>query len=247
MKPKLEICCFTIDSCITAEQAGADRIELCSGPAEGGLTPSAGIARAVQENCRIPFYPIIRPRGGDFLYTDAEFRVMIADIQYFRSIGCRGIVTGFLHPDGSIDVRRMTEAKAAAGDMDLTFHRAFDMCADPLRALEELISCGVNRVLTSGQQPTALEGVELLKTLVAKAAGRISVMPGAGVRAENIRALRLTTGASEFHSSASMLIKSQMEFFNTTLSMGSTAADAEYQWPVSNEKAIREMRMALDE
>ena len=210
---QLEICCYNIQSCVIAEQAGANRIELCASPAEGGTTPGYGTIKTAKEKINIPVYPIIRPRGGDFLYNDDEFAIMQKDIQLCKSLGCEGVVIGLLQADGHVDKKRTAMLVELAYPMGVTFHRAFDRAADPLTALQTLIDIGCERVLTSGQRPTAAEGIQLLKELVTQAGEDIIIMPGAGVRANNIATLA-TTGAKEFHSAASGLLSTSMQFFN---------------------------------
>lgn len=148
----LEICCYSMECALTAQRNGADRIELCAAPKEGGLTPSLGVLRSVREHITIPVHPIIRPRGGDFYYTDGEFAAMLEDIRLVRELGFPGLVTGVLTVDGDVDMSRMEKIMAAAGPLAVTFHRAFDMCANPFNALKNLADAGVARVLTSGQK-----------------------------------------------------------------------------------------------
>lgn len=198
---KIEIIAFTIGACSEIEKAGANRIELCANPAEGGTTPSYGMIKSAREAVGISLFPIIRPRGGDFLYSDAEFRLIAEDVKLCKQLGCDGVVVGLLQKDGSIDVQRTARLVELAYPLDVAFHRAFDHCRDPFEALEQLISIGCQRILTSGQKPLATEGADLLAELVEKAADRIIIMPGSGVRPDNIAALAQKTGAVEFHSS----------------------------------------------
>ena len=227
MNYRLEICAFNLPSALVAQQAGADRIEFCAGPAEGGTTPSAGAIRTAREQLRIALYPIIRPRGGDFLYSDEEFRSMIRDIEYCKQVGCNGVVFGILLPDGSVDKARCSRLVEAAYPLGVTFHRAFDWAANPFEAMEAIIGMGCERILTSGQRPTAPEGIPLLDQLVREADDRIVIMPGSGVRAGNIVELAEKTGASEFHTSARVLQASAMEFVNAAIkeSLDSVMAD----------------------
>ena len=210
--PLLEIACFNISSAIAAAQAGADRIELCDNPADGGTTPSFGTIQSALVKIAVPVFPIIRPRGGDFLYTDEEYEVMLHDVQLCRQLNCKGVVLGMLLKDGRIDVQRTALLVQAAGPMAVTFHRAFDRAVHPLQALEDVIKAGCTRLLTSGQKGTAIEGKDLIKQLVEQAANRIVVMPGSGVRSYNMAELAQYTGASEFHSSARMPVPSAMQF-----------------------------------
>lgn len=210
----LEVIAYCIEACRIAELAGADRIELCDNPGDGGTTPSAGIIRRAKEICSIPIFPIIRPRGGDFLYSDDEFRIMKADIRFCKEIGCEGVVLGLLEKDGHVDTQRTSALTDLAYPMDVTFHRAFDRVKDPLQSLEDIIRCGCTRILTSGLKPTATEGIGLLKTLNDAAGGRIAIMPGSGVRASNIANLATSTRSRELHSSAAIKVDSQMEYLN---------------------------------
>ena len=169
LRPVIEICVEGVDGLLAAQAAGADRVELCASLVEGGITPSLGTVRASLEGATIPFHVIVRPRGGDFLYSDAEYRSMLADVSALRELGVAGVVVGCLTVDGAIDEPRMSALVQAAGPLNVTCHRAFDMTRDPAEALEALIRCKVGRVLTSGQRDTALEGVELLAELVRQA------------------------------------------------------------------------------
>lgn len=217
MSFQLEICAFNLASATVAQASGADRIELCASPFEGGVTPSPGVIRSARQSLRIALYPIIRPRGGDFLYSDEEFRVMLQDIEYCKQVGCNGVVIGMLKADGSIDQARCARLVEAAYPLGVTFHRAFDWAANPFEALETIIGIGCERILTSGQRPTAEEGAELIDQLVREADDRIVIMPGSGVRSNNIVALAEKTGASEFHTSARLLQASAMDFVNAQM------------------------------
>lgn len=208
----LEIAVFNIQSAIMAAQAGANRLELCENPFDGGTTPSYGTLKTVREKITIPVFPIIRPRGGDFLYSEEEFEVMKKDILLCKSLGFEGIVTGLLNSDATIDVKRTDALVKTAYPMEVTFHRAFDRAADPLQALETVIDCGCQRILTSGQVPNSFDGKELIKQLILQADERIIIMPGSGVRSNNIAELATYTGAIELHSSARKNIASVMEF-----------------------------------
>ena len=214
MKYELEVIAFDIESCLIAAENGADRIELCANPFEGGTTPSLGMIRQARKSTGIQLFPIIRPRGGDFLYSKAEFDAMKCDITACLDEGCDGVVIGMLKKDGTVDVDNCRELVVAAGKMEVTFHRAFDRVLDPENSLEEIIAMGCKRILTSGLKPTAPEGSELLMKLVQQAANRITIMPGSGIRAGNIRALALATGAKAFHSSARLSKGSDMDYKN---------------------------------
>lgn len=197
----VEVCAESIGSAITAQEAGAFRIEFCDNMAEGGTTPSAGQILQAREMTDIKLYPIIRPRGGDFCYTDEEFGVMMRDVEFCGQAGCDGVVIGMLRRDGTVDMERCAELVAAARrfGMGVTFHRAFDVSCDLVRALEDIITLGCERVLTSGGAATALEGVEIIRELVRQAAGRITIMAGAGVTPENAAEIVSRTGVGEIH------------------------------------------------
>lgn len=217
MKFELEVIAFDIQSCQLAADNGADRIELCANPHEGGTTPSYGMMKAARKSTQIQVFPIIRPRGGDFLYSSAEFEAMKDDIKAAQDIGCEGVVIGILNDDGSVDIERCQELVELANGMNVTFHRAFDRVNDALKSLEQIIAIGCKRILSSGLTPTAIEGIPMLKTLVSQADGRIKIMPGSGVRSENIMQLAEETGAICFHSSARNSLESQMNYFNTSM------------------------------
>ena len=213
----LEIIGFNIESCLLAQAAGAHRIELCDNPGEGGTTPSLGFIKAARKILRIPLYPIIRPRGGDFLYSEPEFEVMKTDIRMCREEGCDGVVIGMLHADGAVDKKRCGQLVELAYPMGVSFHRAFDRAKDAFTALEDIIETGCERILTSGQKPNAMDGVEMIKSLIQLAQERIIIMPGSGIRADNIVSLAERTGAVEFHSSARNVSVSKMEFINSEM------------------------------
>ncbi|HRD56913.1 MAG TPA: copper homeostasis protein CutC [Ferruginibacter sp.] len=214
---KLELIAFNIQSCIDAQAAGANRIELCDNPDEGGTTPSYGFIKAARDVLTIDLYPIIRPRGGDFLYSDAEFEIMKSDIKVCKVFGCNGISTGILKADGTIDKVRCKELADLAKPMKVTFHRAFDRVNDFNKALEDIIEIGCERVLTSGGKPNVADALETLSGLVKQAGDRIIIMPGSGVRSENIQMIAAKTGAKEFHSSARKMMESKMNFTNANM------------------------------
>ncbi|MCX6312598.1 MAG: copper homeostasis protein CutC [Bacteroidetes bacterium] len=205
MKSLLEIAVFSSDAALIADQAGADRIELCSGYADGGLTPSLGTIRFVKENVSCPISVMIRPRGGDFCYSQSEIEVMKRDIEICKEIGVNGIVFGILDKNFNINKETSLLLSKLASPLEVTFHRAFDICHDPMESLEILIACGVKRILTSGQKSSALEGAEFISELNAKANERISIMPGAGINPGNISEILKQTACKEFHASAKRL------------------------------------------
>lgn len=217
MKFELEVIAFDLLSCQLAADNGADRIELCANPHEGGTTPSYGMMKAARKSTLIQVFPIIRPRGGDFLYTKEEFEIMKDDVKAAQDIGCEGVVIGILSNDGNIDVEKCQELVTLAGQMEVTFHRAFDRVKEPIKSLEQIIAIGCKRILSSGLHPTAIEGSSILRALVSQADGRIKIMPGSGVRSNNIVQLAKDTGAICFHSSARKTLDSQMQYFNTNM------------------------------
>lgn len=226
---KLEVIAFTIESCLIIERAGAHRIELCDNPADGGTTPSYGFLKQARENVNIDLYPMIRPRGGDFLYNDDEFEIMKKDVKLCKEIGCEGVVFGLLNNDGTIDKQRTSRLIELAYPMGVTFHRAFDRVRDGFEAMETLIDIGCERILTSGLKPNVTEGAEFLAQLVKAADERIIIMPGSGVRSSNISQLAQQTGAVEFHTSARTSVASGMTYINTAMNeeLKSVIADEE--------------------
>ena len=214
IKYMVEIATSDFITTAAAVEGGAQRIELCANLAEGGVTPSQGIIRQCREKFQVLLYPIIRPRGGDFLYTNDEFRIMLQDVQFCKQLGCDGVVIGLLNEDGSIDIKRTSAMVEAAYPLGVTFHRAFDRCRDPFEALEQLISIGCERILTSGQKPSAPDAIELIASLNKTADDRIIIMPGSGVRKDNVKELADKTGCVEFHSSLRGKTKSKMQFIH---------------------------------
>ncbi len=215
--PLLEIAAGSVASALAAQEGGADRVELCDNLGEGGTTPSYGTLAVVRERLHIPIHVLIRPRGGDFLYDEAELEVMRRDIEACAQLGCDGVVIGALDADGAVDVARCRELIAAAGKLGVTFHRAFDAVRDQAHALEDVIALGCARVLTSGGRASAPEGAEAIAALVRRAGPRLAVMPGAGIDAGNVRALAERTGAPEFHGSARAPRASAMRYRNPVL------------------------------
>ncbi len=199
---QLEICAGSLPSALAAQAGGAHRVELCQNLEQGGTTPSYGLIKAVRARLEIPVFVLIRPRPGGFVYSPDELAVMRADIDMCRELGCAGVVLGVLTAAGRVDVAACRALIAAAGPLQVTFHRAFDACPDQPGALEDVIGLGCQRLLTSGGQPTAAAGQARLAALVAQAAGRIEIMPGAGIGAANVQALATGTGAPAFHASA---------------------------------------------
>jgi copper homeostasis protein len=237
---KIEICANSVASCIEAQKGGAYRVELCAAIPEGGTTPSYGDMAIARELLSIKLNVIIRPRSGDFLYSDLEQKTMLKDIEAARTIGVDGIVIGCLTPQGDVDMARNRELIEAAGDMSVTFHRAFDMCRDPFESLEKIIELGCSRILTSGQQPKAEQGIPLLKKLVEQAGNRIIIMPGSGITDQNIAKIASETGVRELHLSARSAVESKMQFRNPTVSMGGTNITInEYEQMITDAEKLR--------
>ena len=233
---KLEICANSVASCIEAQKGGAYRVELCAAIPEGGTTPSYGNIVMARKLANIKLNVIIRPRGGDFLYSPLEHKIML-----------KGIVIGCLTADGEIDMVRNRELVNAAGGMSVTFHRAFDMCRDPFDSMEKIISLGCHRILTSGQQPDAEQGIPLLKELVQRSGDRIIIMPGSGINMHNITTIAKETGAREFHLSARKPIESGMIYRNSHIKMGGTAVVIkEYEQQITCSEVVKNTIQALN-
>ena len=243
-KKLLEICCFSLKSCKNAEMGGADRIELCGGFLEGGTTPSVGLVRSVIEQVQIPAYLMIRPRGGDFLYNEDEIQVMLEDIQLLKNYRPAGFVIGMLTADGDIDMVGNQRLLDAIGDFPVTFHRAFDMCRNPELAIEQLVSLGIENILTSGQFQTAPEAIENLKAFKDTAANRINIMAGSGVNSQNIPQIA-AANVDAFHCSAKMDYPSLMNFRNPNINMGSKDAD-EFMNMEADVEMIRLAKVAIE-
>lgn len=219
-KSKLEVCVDSVESAIIAKEAGADCLEVCANLLIGGTTPGVSQFKQIRKECRIKLNVLVRPRAGDFLYTDAEFRMIREDIQMFRELGADGVVAGCLLEDGNLDLNRMKELRSCAHGLQFTLHRAFDVCLDPERALEEAVSLGVDTILTSGQASDCMAGKEVLKRLLALAGGRIEILVGSGVNAEVIRLMKEDIHASSFHMSGKRRVDSGMVYRNERVNMG---------------------------
>ena len=235
----IEICVEGIDGLVAAQEGGADRVELCASLLEGGLTPSFGVVRQALRVATIPFMVIIRPRGGDFLYSELEYQTMLDDVRQCREMGVAGVVVGCLTPDGRIDEQRMKALVEAAGPLSVTCHRAFDMTVDFREAIEALIRAGVERVLTSGQRDTALEGIDILKATHDAARGRIKIMACGALDETNIAEVLRRSEADELHFAAPKTIGSGMTFHNPHVGMGGTAMEREYQLTLTDPAAVR--------
>ena len=240
-KSKIEICANSVESAVKAQEGGAYRVELCAGIPEGGTTPSFGeirMARQLLQQTKL--HVIIRPRGGDFLYTQLEQEIMLHDITVARQLGADGVVFGCLTAEGNVDVPAMKKLMNAVGDMSVTFHRAFDMCRNPQEALEEIIELGCDRILTSGLEANAPTGIPMLKELIDQADGRIIIMPGCGVNPSNILQIAEETGANEFHFSGRSQHESDMIYRNPKVSMGGTVQIDQYKKDVTNPEIVKE-------
>lgn len=243
---QFEVCANSVESCLAAQAGGADRVELCAGIPEGGTTPSYGeisMAREVLSSTRL--HIIIRPRGGDFLYSPLEVKTMLKDIEMAQRLRADGVVFGCLTADGEIDIAVMQELMKASQGLSVTFHRAFDVCRTPEKALEEIIALGCNRILTSGQQATAEQGIPLLKKLQEQADERITLLAGCGVNERNIARIAHETGIHEFHFSARESVKSGMEYKNESVSMGGTVHIDEYERNVTTARRVMDTIQAI--
>ncbi len=243
-KIKLEIVCGNVDSIIAAQQGGADRVELCDNLAEGGTTPGYGMIEMARRKLFIALHIMIRPRGGDFLYTHDEFDIMKRDIEVCKKLKADGVVFGLLNDDGSVDKNRTKELVELSKPLSVTFHRAFDMTNEPLEALEEIIECGCHRILTSGVKPSAIEGAETISQLIKQASGRIIIMPGGGIRPENVTALIAKTKATEIHSSARKFKESKMKFKSNAVQMDDSSTD-EFKIFAADVQVIKELKAAI--
>ena len=237
----IEIATSDFVTTLAAVEGGADRIELCANLAEGGTTPSPSHIRKCREAFEVDLFPIVRPRGGDFLYTEEEFDIMLRDVRFCREAGCDGVVIGMLNADGGIDTIRTAKLVEAAYPMGVTFHRAFDRCRDPFIATEQLISLGCERILTSGQQPAAPDGIAMIAELQKNYGNDIIIMPGSGVRKENIRTLAEQSGCREFHSSLRMKKPGRMEFIHPAFA----SSEESYKNNYIDAAEVRALRAAL--
>lgn len=239
----LEICANSLQSAINAQQAGAHRVELCENLEQGGTTPSYGLLVLARKHLDIKLNVLIRPRSGDFLYSDLEYQIIQEDIKVAKQLGADGVVCGILQSNGSIDILRTKELVELAKPMSFTFHRAFDFTNDPFQALEDVISTGADRILTSGQQPTAIQGEHLIRELIKVANGRIIIMPGSGVNSDNIEYL-IETGATEFHMSGTAPVESKMAFRKLGMTLGNPGED--YKIIESNIEKIKSVLNILN-
>lgn len=217
-KAILEVCAFNIQSCLIAERAGAARVELCDNPLEGGTTPGYGTLKQVRDKLSIKLYPILRPRSGNYFYDADEYEIIRKDIELCKQIGCDGISVGAATINAEIDTEWLKRLVDWAGPMGVTCNRVFDGTPDPFKALEDVIACGCERILTSGQESSAPEGIGLIARLIREAGDSIIIMPGAGVKSSNIEDLKKQTGAKEFHASARKVAGNPLSYINTKVS-----------------------------
>lgn len=244
MKPRLEVCVDSVESALIAQAGGADRLEVCSNLIIGGTTPGVSQFKQIRNRCEIELNVLIRPRFGDFLYTDAEFQMIKEDSIMFRELGADGIVAGCLKADGSLDIERMQEIRKCADSIKFTLHRAFDMCRDPYEALEEAILLGVDTILTSGQASVCTEGTEVLKRLILQAGERIEIMAGSGVNAEVIRQMAEAVHARSFHMSGKQALDSGMIYRKPCINMGLSGC-SEYRILRTEKEEVKKARQAL--
>ena len=246
MSPVLEVCCGSYASALAAQEGGAHRVELCDNLYEGGTTPSHGTLSLAREKLTIKINVLVRPRGSDFVYSDDEMEIIRRDVLMCKELGMDGVVIGFLTPEGEVDVEKTTEIVRLARPMSVTFHRAFDMCKDPYKALEELIEIGVDRILTSGQKNMAPEGIDLIAELVKKAGDRIIIMPGAGLEVDNIAEFHAKVGAKEYHSTLWDKVESVMEFRRTDVFMGGSQEIPEFSWMQTSVVKVKQFIKELE-
>lgn len=236
---KLEICIDSVESAIEAQHAGADRVELCAGLIEGGTTPSAGTIKAVRQHTKLGVMVIIRPRAGDFLFSDLETEVMLEDIHTAKALGADGVVVGCLKADGSLDIEKSKALIKAARPLQVTYHRAFDLCKDPFAALEQVIEMGCERLLTSGQEASVLEGIDLIRELNQRAKGRTIIMPGGGLTPRNVKKIVELSGVSEIHMSCRRTLESGMQYRNSRVFMGGALYPPEYARKIADRTGIQ--------
>lgn len=237
---KTELCAYSVDACRIAARLGVDRVELCASPAEGGVTPSMATIERVAKIEGIDVSVMIRPRGGDFLYSDDEFETMLRDIAYAREAGATGVVFGILTADGRVDVERTRQLVEASKGMETTFHRAVDMTEDYEAAVEAVIAAGCNRILTSGSYDKAIDGIANIRRAVEIAKGRIEIMAGSGVVAANAKQLA-EVGVDALHFSAKCMVAGAMEYRNPRISMGGSDAVDEYALRTVDENEVKEI------
>lgn len=245
MKKLLEVCVDSVESAVIAQEGGADRLEVCSNFVIGGTTPGVSQFKQIRKACDIKLNVLIRPRFGDFLYTEPEFLMIAEDVRMFRELGADGVVVGCLKPDGNLDLERMKKLRDCAEGMHMTLHRAFDVCKDPDQALQDAISLNIDTILTSGQEADCVKGKEVIKKLIAQAGDQIHILVGSGVNAEVIRKLSGEIHAAHFHMSGKEILKSGMTYRNERVNMGVEGMNEFEIFRTAKEKIVR-AREALD-
>jgi copper homeostasis protein len=242
---KIETCIGTLQSGIEAEKGGANRVELCDNLAEGGTTPSAALIQMTKEKLEIPAAVMIRPRHGDFLYSDLEFKIMKKDIEFCKTVGVEAVVFGLLTPDGQIDCQRTMRLVESAGNMQVCFHRAVDLSRDYFEAIEQIINCGCTRILTSGGANKAVEGFENIRKAQELYGNKIEIMVGSGINAENVSKFH-SIGIRNFHLSGKVQIDSLMTYRKEGVSMGAISAEEEYKITQTDYRKIEEVKKVLE-
>lgn len=232
----LEVCVDSVESALAAEKGGATRLELCSGLVIGGLTPSPSLFVAIRKICKIKIHVLIRPRFGDFCYSETEFQTILEDVKLFKSLGADGVVVGCLLPDGNLDIPRMKLLKEAAGKMSVTLHRAFDMCKDGILAINQCKEIGINTILTSGQRENCLEGAENLAQFVKEASSQVDILAGGGISATVIQKIQPITGLTSFHMSGKITVESKMTYRNPNVFMGLPGISEYEIWKTDSNK-----------
>lgn len=243
---ELEICIDSVASALAAKQGGADRIELCANLMEGGTTPSFGMIKECKAISGIELHVMIRPRGGDFCYSDAEFKIMQEDIAMSKKLGADGVVFGILTPNGNIDMIRTKKLVKLAAPMKTTFHRAFDMSIDPMTAIEDIIQCGIYRLLTSGAEQTAIKGRYLIEQLVHKAGDQLHIMAGSGINPKNVKQLVEQSGVKACHLTAKKVIPGAMNFKSPNINMGVIQGISEYDLVLADTDIVRKIREIIN-
>lgn len=242
----LEVVVYNFESAMRAQEGGADRIELCDNPAEGGTTPSYGMIEQVRQNISMDVYVMLRPRGGDFLYSNYEFHILKRDLAQCQRLSVDGVVFGILTPEGTIDKKRCKEIIDKARPLKVTCHRAFDMTRDPFEALEDCIEAGFDRILTSGQKPKAIEGIDLIGKLVERAGDRIKMMAGSGINEGNVIEVVKRSRVSEIHFSAATTRDSQMSHRNSQISSMGGQPNESYLLRTVDPEKIKQIRKLVE-
>lgn len=245
-KFEIEVCVSSLEMAMETEKGGADRIELCANLFEGGTTPSAALIKMAKDSLKISTMVMIRPRGGDFCYSDIEFETMKNDILYCKSLNIDGVVLGILNSDGTIDKERTKQLVELSHPMKVCFHRAIDMTKDYLQAFKDILECGCNRILTSGGENKAIDGVKNIEEIIKESGDNIEIMVGSGVSSENAKEIYNKTGVRHFHLSAKIIKPSKMEYHNPKVSMGGIKEVPEYDIIYTDPEKIKAIRKVLD-